>query len=157
MYQIPQRKVTFSCIGVEKANTTVKFERKKATSFNPFVTSAPFLYPWKYQKTLRFSDIFRGVMKECIGNEQVKVTWCHIFLFQTFGKCFLPSPIQCHWSISITLKTSKNPWFSNVSRGSRKRPAAWNRFISKWLISVKVIKLEGFTIASLQHIDLSRI
>ena len=28
-------------------------------SFNPFVPNAPFLYPWK-QKTVRFSDVFRG-------------------------------------------------------------------------------------------------
>ena len=34
---------------------------------NPFVPNAPFLYPWKQQKTVRFS----GVEKGCIGDEWV--------------------------------------------------------------------------------------
>ena len=33
----------------------------------------PFSTPWKHQKTERFSDIFRGVEKGCIGNEWVNV------------------------------------------------------------------------------------
>ena len=39
--------------------------------FNPFVPNASFLYPLKQKKTLRFSDVFRGVEKGCIGNEWV--------------------------------------------------------------------------------------
>ena len=31
----------------------------------------PFSVPWKHQKTLRFSDVFREVEKGCIGNEWV--------------------------------------------------------------------------------------
>ena len=27
---------------------------------NPFAPNAPFSNPWKYQKTFRFSDVFRG-------------------------------------------------------------------------------------------------
>ena len=34
---------------------------------NPFVPNAPLLYPWKQQKTVRFS----GVEKGCIGDEWV--------------------------------------------------------------------------------------
>ena len=33
----------------------------------------PFPTPWKHQKALRFSDVFRGVKKGCIGNKWVKV------------------------------------------------------------------------------------
>ena len=29
----------------------------------------PFSIPWKHQKTLRFSDVFRGVEKGCIWNK----------------------------------------------------------------------------------------
>ena len=31
----------------------------------------PFSTPWKHKKTVRFSDVFRGVEKVCIGNEGV--------------------------------------------------------------------------------------
>ena len=31
----------------------------------------PFSTPWKHQKTVRFSDIFKGVQKGCIGNKWV--------------------------------------------------------------------------------------
>ena len=31
----------------------------------------PFSTPWKHQKTLRFSDVFNGVQKGCIGKEWV--------------------------------------------------------------------------------------
>ena len=39
---------------------------------NAFVTNAPFLCPWKHQKSLRFSDVFQGLEKGCIGNKWVK-------------------------------------------------------------------------------------
>ena len=39
---------------------------------SPFVPSAPFLYPRNNQKTVRFSNVFRGVEKGCIGNKWVK-------------------------------------------------------------------------------------
>ena len=34
----------------------------------------PFSKPWKHQKTLRFSDVFRGAEKGCIGKKWVKTT-----------------------------------------------------------------------------------
>ena len=33
----------------------------------------PFSTPWKHQKTVRFSDVFRGVEKGCIRSEWIKV------------------------------------------------------------------------------------
>ena len=39
------------------------------------------LPPWKHQQTLRFSDVFWGVEKACIGNNWVKKTkvfWCFL-------------------------------------------------------------------------------
>ena len=33
----------------------------------------PFSTPWKHQETLRSSDVFQGVEKECIGNEWVNM------------------------------------------------------------------------------------
>ena len=50
-----------------------KFLKIYIKSFNPFVPNAPFLYPWKRQKTLPFSDVFRGVEKGHIEKEWVKV------------------------------------------------------------------------------------
>ena len=51
---------------------TVKLVRDMKTTYSEvsytFVSNAPFLYPLK---TLRFSDVFRGVEKECIGREQM--------------------------------------------------------------------------------------
>ena len=35
-----------------------------------------FSTPWKHQKTVKFSDVFRGVEKGCIGNERVKENRC---------------------------------------------------------------------------------
>ena len=34
---------------------------------NPFVPSAPFLYPLKTSETVRFSDVFRGQRKGALG------------------------------------------------------------------------------------------
>ena len=33
----------------------------------------PFSTPWKHQNTLRFSDVFRGVEKGCIGDKWVNL------------------------------------------------------------------------------------
>ena len=46
----------------------------RVPSFNLFVPNAPILHPWKHQKTLRLSDIFRGVEKGCIVSEWVSFT-----------------------------------------------------------------------------------
>ena len=42
------------------------FDRNYFRKLNPSVPNAPFLYPWKHQKT------FSGVEKGYIGNEWVK-------------------------------------------------------------------------------------
>ena len=44
---------------------------RKPVHFNPFVPNAPFLYPLKILENLKFSDVFRGVEKGCIGNKWV--------------------------------------------------------------------------------------
>ena len=38
----------------------------------------PFSIPWKHQKILRFSDVFKEVEKSCIGKEWVKCCLLHI-------------------------------------------------------------------------------
>ena len=39
---------------------------------NPFVPNAPFLYPWKHQKTVvRFSNVFRGKRKGVLGTNRL--------------------------------------------------------------------------------------
>ena len=43
--------------------------------FNPFVPNAPFLYPLKHQKTLRFSDVLMGERKGALEtNGLIKLT-----------------------------------------------------------------------------------
>ena len=37
---------------------------------------------WKHQKTLRFSDVFRGLEKGCIGNKCVNVWFAASFLIR---------------------------------------------------------------------------
>ena len=39
---------------------------------NPFVPKAPFLYPLKTSKNLRFSDVFRGQRKGALGTNGLK-------------------------------------------------------------------------------------
>ena len=43
-------------------------------SVNPFVPSAPFLYPLKTSENLKVFWCFQGVEKGCTGNEWVKNT-----------------------------------------------------------------------------------
>ena len=47
-------------------STKNSFDRNYFRKLNPSVPNAPFLYPWKHQKT------FSGVEKGYIGNEWVK-------------------------------------------------------------------------------------
>ena len=49
------------------------FLSKVPIQFNPFVPNIPFHTPWKHQKTVRFSDVFRGVEKGYIGSEWINV------------------------------------------------------------------------------------
>ena len=51
---------------------------------NPFVPSAPFLYPRKTLENLTVSRCFQGLEKGCIGNKWVKfveIFWDNIFKF----------------------------------------------------------------------------
>ena len=41
--------------------------------FNPFVPSAPFLYPLKTSENLKVFLCFQGAEKWCIGNEWVNI------------------------------------------------------------------------------------
>ena len=43
-------------------------------AFSPFIPSAPFLYPLKHQKTLRFSDVFKGYRYGTVGANRLKKT-----------------------------------------------------------------------------------
>ena len=45
--------------------------QKGSDFFNPFVPNAPSVYPLKTSENRKFSDVFRGVDKGCIGNEWV--------------------------------------------------------------------------------------
>ena len=51
----------------------------------------PFSTLWKHQKTVRFSDIFRGVEKGCTGNEWVN-KYMHSIFFLTM---LSPNVITC--------------------------------------------------------------
>ena len=48
------------------------FER---TSINLFVSDAPFVYPWKHQKTFQFSDVFRENTKGALGTSGLNMKY----------------------------------------------------------------------------------
>ena len=54
--------------------------------FNPFVSSAPFLYPLKTSENLTVFWCFQEVDKGCIGNEWIKTCWCLSVKQETKGK-----------------------------------------------------------------------
>ena len=58
----------------------------------------PFSTPWKHQKTLRFSDVFRGWRKDALGtNRLIKLgKWSELVEF--LHLVHLPS---AHWSLSF--------------------------------------------------------
>ena len=59
---------------LEKSNEMLKEKvdsLKKSAQVNPFVPSATFLIPWK-QKTVRFSDVFKGQRKGALGTNELK-------------------------------------------------------------------------------------
>ena len=58
----------FSTLGKILIKTEVIYNLKRLLNWvihliNPFVPDVPFLHPWSHQKTLRFSDFFRGYRK----------------------------------------------------------------------------------------------
>ena len=59
----------FSKVSINMKNFKTFYDAQTASHHNPFVPIAPFLFPWKNQKNLRFFDVFRGAEKGCIGNE----------------------------------------------------------------------------------------
>ena len=60
-------------------------------TFNPFVPSAPFLYPLKTSKNITIFEYFHGVEKGWIGNEWVKVSENQRFsdTFRRYRKKFM--------------------------------------------------------------------
>ena len=63
----------------------------------------PFSTPLKNQKSVRFSDVFRGERKGCIGNEWVKIKTQFsdqpkFFCFQKFCRYF---SVKNHLSVKL--------------------------------------------------------
>ena len=66
-------------VTVFKVRPSFKFYR---TSFfyqmfnklNPFVPNEPFLYPWKHQETIRFSNVLRVSRKGALGTNGLNTT-----------------------------------------------------------------------------------
>ena len=73
--------------------------------------------PWKRQKTLRFSDVFREVEKECLGNKWVKVINWNTLTTSYRGSCSIVDVVQN--------RSSKK--FCNIHR----KTLRWNVFIVK--------------------------
>ena len=90
----------------------VIFFSLKSSSFavlNPFVHNAPFPYPWKHQKTFRFSDAFRESRKGALGTNglrnkryyvanELPINWLFVFNFFLLLKSgFLYVSIKHFW------------------------------------------------------------
>ena len=78
-----QLRVSFACYLFSLSETLYlfrnlfgKISRLKETTLSELSTHIfpmhPFSTPWKDEKTVRFSDVFGGVEKGCIGNKWVK-------------------------------------------------------------------------------------
>ena len=48
----------------------------------------PFSTPWKNQKTVRFTDVFRGYRKRILGTNGLTVKYCH-YGYADFYECHL--------------------------------------------------------------------
>ena len=77
-----------------------------------------------------------------IGNEMpyelyLLDLWRHCY-FQSYWFCVsnLGYPILCHWSLSIPPQNIKKLWLSDVFRGYRKRPVAWNGLVELGLCTL---------------------
>ena len=78
----------------------------------------PFSTPWKHQKTLRFSDAFRSVEKEWIGNKWVKFqckgrfnsSFCHLLKVLNY----LPVFLFLLFVLLTTLMCWKLSWISST-------------------------------------------
>ena len=49
----------------------LKEHKNKEFVINPFVPNAPFLYPLKTKKTIRFSNVFRWWRKGALGTNEL--------------------------------------------------------------------------------------
>ena len=114
----------------------------------------PFSTPWKHQKTLRFSDVFRGAEKGCIRNEWVKLQWqsgqsCNSFkanlgnnrtMYEIFSDLTITTPEQHHWEALLTsfnikielygTKTKSKNFFTPFWNALKCYESFWHRSIS---------------------------
>ena len=81
--------------------------------FNPFVPSAPFLYPLKSLGNVKVFWCFQGVEKGCIGNKWVKITtFCKknwTINFQNLCMCTVDVLILAHSRSSIVIGHINKP------------------------------------------------
>ena len=62
--------------------------------------------------------------------KNVNECWIQKFSFQCLNPSGTHFSISCHWSLSIPSENTRNQRFSDVFRGYKKRPKAWNRLIT---------------------------
>ena len=71
-----------------------------------------FSTPWKHQKTLRFSDVFRRLREGALGTNGLIYTFAWIGLTLSWRKCLwrysVRMDFKCRWSI---LQTKLKRWF----------------------------------------------
>ena len=93
---------------LEKSNEMLKEKvdsLKKSAQVNPFVPSATFLIPWK-QKTVRFSDVFRGYRKGALGTNGFI---CFSHQLQQISNIPLTLPI-----IILTFNKSSSTYYTHL-------------------------------------------
>ena len=86
---------------------------------NPVVPNAPFFYPWKYQKAIRFSDVFMGWRKGALGTNGLSMIYLQIYFEYCSGVDYFLLIIKIRdtiFSFSFPLSTTDFEEISNLSR-----------------------------------------
>ena len=108
--------------------STVKWRNMTSTPWSDFIflVATFFNYIWLFLWTLG-----------------VKWLWKNEIVFELFGQ-FLLNPFYATDLFQYSLKTSENQRFSDVFRGYRKRPVAWNGLIEEpnfWFSLIELLKM----------------
>ena len=77
------------------------------------------LTSWKHHKTLRFSDVFIGVVKGCIGNKWVNALKINLPFYIQDSHVTLKTSIY-HVACRLAITSGNNGWTTNASNKSKR-------------------------------------
>ena len=66
-----------------------------------------------------------------------------LYIWRSSNKHCPDLPHFIHWFFLYPLKTSENPWFSDIFRGYRKKPVVWNGVIYLFSVLVKCLLISS--------------